>query len=88
MILGAIVVATYSRAREYRADEGGARYAGKASMIQALTRLQEVSSIQDPRAQQASFQALKISNPKGMMRLFSTHPPLADRIARLEGRAQ
>ena len=87
MLLGAIVVATYSRAREYRADEGGARYAGKASMIQALTRLQEVSSIQDPRAQQASFQALKISNPKGMMRLFATHPPLADRIARLEGRA-
>lgn len=88
MILGAIVVATYSRAREYRADEGGARYAGKAAMIQALNRLQEVVSIQDPRAQQASFQALKISNPKGMMRLFATHPPLADRIARLEGRAQ
>jgi heat shock protein HtpX len=88
MILGAIVVATYSRAREYRADEGGARYAGKAAMIQALTRLQEVVSIQDPRAQQASFQALKISNPKGMMWLFATHPPLADRIARLEGRAQ
>jgi heat shock protein HtpX len=88
MILGAIVVATYSRAREYRADEGGARYAGKAAMVQALSRLQEVVSIQDPRAQHASFQALKISNPQGIMRLFSTHPPLADRIARLESRAQ
>ena len=88
MILGAIVVATYSRAREYRADEGGARLAGKAAMIQALTRLQEVVNIEDPRAQHASFQAFKISNPKGILRLFSTHPPLADRIARLEGRLQ
>ena len=85
MLLGAIVVAAYSRAREYRADEGGARYAGKASMIQALTRLQEVVSVQDPRAQQTSFQALKISNPRGILWVFSTHPPLAARIARLKG---
>lgn len=87
MLLGAIVVATYSRAREYRADEGGARVAGKESMIRALVRLQEMVNVQDPRSQQASFQALKISNPGGILRLFSTHPPLADRIARLEGRA-
>lgn len=86
MILGAIVVATYSRFREYRADEGGAHLAGKQAMIQALTRLQSVVEIEDPRSQQASFQALKISNPRGILRLFSTHPPLADRIARLEGR--
>ena len=85
MILGAIVVAAYSRAREYRADEGGARYAGKAAMIQALTRLQEVSTIKDPRAQQASFQALKISNPHGILWIFATHPPLGARIARLKG---
>ncbi len=87
MILGAIVVATYSRAREYRADEGGARLAGKQAMIQALTRLQAVVKIEDPRAQHTSFQAFKISNPGGMLRLFSTHPPLEDRIARLEGRS-
>lgn len=87
MILGAIVVATYSRAREYRADEGGARLAGKQAMIQALTRLQEVVKIEDPRSQHASFQALKISNPRGMLRLFSTHPPLEDRIARLQGKS-
>ena len=88
MILGAIVVATYSRAREYRADEGGARLAGKEAMIQALTRLKSVIAVEDPRVQHASFQALKISNPKGFVRMFSTHPPLEDRIARLEGRAQ
>jgi heat shock protein HtpX len=87
MIFGAIVVATYSRAREYRADEGGARLAGKQAMIQALTRLESVVSIEDPRSQQSSFQALKISNPRGILRLFSTHPPLKDRIARLEGRS-
>ncbi len=88
MIIGAIVVATYSRFREYRADEGGAHLAGKQAMIQALTRLQEVSTVEDPRSQQASFQALKISNPKGMLRLFATHPPLTERIARLEGRSE
>lgn len=87
MILGAMVVATYSRAREFRADEGGARLAGKQAMIQALTRLQETVQIEDPRSQQASFQALKISNAKGMLRLFATHPPLEERIARLEGRS-
>lgn len=86
MILGAIVVATYSRAREYRADEGGARLAGKQAMIQALTRLREVVKIEDPRSQHTSFQAFKISNPHGMLRLFATHPSLEDRIARLEGR--
>ncbi len=88
MLLGAIVVATYSRAREYRADEGGARLAGKDAMIKALVRLKSSVTTEDPRSQHASFQALKISNPKGYLRVFSTHPPLEDRIARLEGRSQ
>ena len=56
-------------------------------MIHALKRLQEVVKIEDPRSQHASFQAMKISNPHGMLRLFATHPALEDRIARLEGRS-
>jgi heat shock protein HtpX len=85
MILGAIVVAWFSRFREFRADEGGARLAGRERMIQALEKLKEVVTIEDPRVQQPAFQALKISSKSGMLRLFATHPPLEERIARLSG---
>ena len=85
MILGSMVVAAFSRFREFRADEGGARLAGRPAMIQALTKLQSVSSIEDPRAKNSTFQAFKISSKRGMLHLFATHPPLEERIARLEG---
>lgn len=83
MILGSMVVAWFSRYREFRADKGGARLAGRQNMIQALQGLQRTFEEVDPAAQ-PSVQALKISGrPVGMMRLFSTHPPLEERIARL-----
>jgi heat shock protein HtpX len=85
MILGMMVIAAFSRFREFRADAGGARLAGAPAMIQALTKLQTVSTIEDPRAQNSSFQAFKISTKPGILRLFATHPPLEDRIARLQG---
>ncbi len=84
MLLGSIVVATYSRFREFRADAGGARLAGKDKMIAALHALQKVSAIQDPKANQPAIQAFKISNTSGLLHLFATHPPLEDRIHRLE----
>lgn len=84
MILGSIVVAWFSRLREYRADAGGARLAGRESMIQALEALKRTFDDVDPSAQPA-VQALKISSrPGGIMRFFSTHPPLEERIARLK----
>ena len=84
MILGSIVVAWFSRAREYRADAGGARIAGRQNMVAALQALQRTFDQVDPSAQPA-IQALKISSrPAGIMRFFSTHPPLAERIARLQ----
>ncbi|MBK9323758.1 MAG: protease HtpX [Bdellovibrionaceae bacterium] len=83
MILGSIVVAWFSRYREYRADAGGARLAGKNSMIQALQALQKTVEEIEPTAQ-SSVQALKISSRTGgFKRLFSTHPPLDERIRRL-----
>ena len=83
MILGSIVVAWFSRWREFRADKGGARLAGRDSMIQALEALRRTYELVDPQAQPA-VQALKISSrPAGFMRFFSTHPPLEERIARL-----
>jgi heat shock protein HtpX len=84
MILGSIVVAWFSRLREYRADSGGARLAGRDKMVRALQRLKSTFEDVDPNAQPA-VQALKISSrPGGIMRLFSTHPPLEERIARLQ----
>lgn len=85
MILGSIVVAWFSRYREFRADAGGARLAGRDKMIQALESLKRNLEIQDPHTEQAAFQSMKISAKRGgFMRLLSTHPPLEDRIRRLE----
>ncbi|MCM2324701.1 MAG: protease HtpX [Oligoflexia bacterium] len=87
MILGSIVVAWFSRYREFRADAGGARLAGRQNMIQALEALRRTYQLVDPAAQPA-VQTLKISSKgSGIMRLFSTHPALEERIARLQGAA-
>lgn len=84
MILGSIVIAAFARYREYRADAGGAKLAGKEKMISALQELKKTIGIQDKSAQQPSIQAFKISNPIGIMRLFASHPSLDDRIERLQ----
>jgi heat shock protein HtpX len=84
MILGSIVVAYFSRYREYRADAGGAKLAGRENMIKALQALSRNFDRIDTQAQPA-VQSLKISSRShGFMRFFSTHPPLQERIARLE----
>ncbi len=88
MILGSLVVAAYSRFREFRADEGGARLAGRDSMISALQSLRALQEIKDPRAENPAMAAFKISHPtkKGLLHLFASHPPLEERIARLQKR--
>jgi heat shock protein HtpX len=84
MILGSMLVAAFSRYREYRADAGGARLAGRGNMIGALQALQRTYELVDPNIQPA-VAALKISGrPKGLLGLFASHPPLEDRIARLQ----
>jgi heat shock protein HtpX len=87
-ILGMIPVCWFSRWREFRADAGGARLAGRSSMIDALRALQR---LQNPKAVAAEagraqgFQSLKIAGPAGgLALLFASHPPLEERIARLE----
>ncbi len=87
-ILGSIVVCWFSRVREYRADAGGAALAGRDSMIEALRALQRLHHPEAAAAaaqQSQSFQTLKISgSAAGFAAMFSTHPPLEERIARLE----
>lgn len=84
MVFGSIVVAWFSRYREFRADAGGARLAGHTHMIEALEGLKRTFDNLEP-APQPAIAALKISNRAGGPRkLFSTHPPLEERIERLK----
>lgn len=79
-ILAAPVVAAFSRWREFRADNGGSRLAGKDKMIMALESLQRNIERIDSSTDQKAFQSMKISNKSSLAALFSTHPPLAKRI--------
>lgn len=82
-ILGSVVVATFSRWREYRADNGGARLAGREKMIHALQSLKKTIDYADS-GQAPAFQSLKITTkPGGLMALLATHPALDKRIAAL-----
>ena len=81
-ILASAIVAWFSRQREYRADAGSAQYLGQpTSMISALRCL----GGQETGALPQSIQAAGIAGGKLSM-LFSSHPPIASRIAALEGR--
>ncbi|WP_411821490.1 protease HtpX [Leptospira sp. 'Mane'] len=82
-ILGSIAVAYFSRAREFRADAGGAKLAGRESMISALEALRKV--IDQPEDERGvALASLKISSNKGgFLSLFATHPPLEERILAL-----
>ncbi|MGY4691310.1 protease HtpX [Salibacterium sp. K-3] len=81
-ILGSLVVNAYSRYREFHADKGGADLAGKDKMKRALQALQSRADMVDNS--QTSMQTLKINNKATMASLFSSHPPLDERIRRLE----
>lgn len=80
-VLGMVIVAWFSRAREFRADAGAASLAGREKMIAALRRLQTTTKLID--TSEPELATLKINNKRAMM-FFSTHPPLEDRIAALE----
>lgn len=87
-ILGSLVVSAYSRHREYRADHGGADLAGRDKMAHALRSLKSrtaISQVND-RTDDAAIQTMKINGKGKMMSLFSSHPDIDDRIARLEQR--
>jgi heat shock protein HtpX len=81
-VLASVVVAAFSRHREYRADAGAAELMGtKQPMINALARLGGI----DPGELPQSVQAMGIAGkPSGLMALFSSHPPIEDRIRALQ----
>lgn len=83
-ILASTIVFWFSRKREFRADEAGARLGSRNGMINALQRLKAESQV--PNQLPESMQAFGITGGKrsGIKALFSTHPPLEDRIAALQ----
>ena len=81
-ILGSMITAWFSRHREFRADAGAAQLAGREGMISALRRLQQTTQLVDPNA--GALASFKISGRPGWLSLFSTHPPLEERIAALQ----
>jgi heat shock protein HtpX len=81
-ILGSIVVAWFSRQREFRADRGSAELNGREGMVAALRRLMQTEERVDTSHQ--ALATFKINNRPGWMAFFSTHPPLPERIAALE----
>ncbi len=85
MIIGSMIVAWFSRYREYRADAGGAKLAGRDKMIGALEALKKVYDPSAPDTAAPAMQSLQISGRgTGLLRFFASHPPLEQRIARLE----
>lgn len=80
-ILASIIVMWFSRRREFRADDGGARLAGREKMISALERLKQ--SHDQPLPDQLAAFGISGGIGEGLKRLFMTHPPLDERIAAL-----
>jgi heat shock protein HtpX len=83
-ILASMIVMYFSRQREFRADQGGARLAGSGSMIGALEALKRQHEPQDMPASMKAF-GIAGGNTGGIKRLFMSHPPLEERIAALQG---
>ena len=82
-IAASMVVAWFSRQREFRADAGSASLMGTSTpMVNALARLGGLTPGELPKSMAASG----ISDKPGFMALFSSHPPIEERIAALQNR--
>lgn len=86
-IAALIIQMAISRSREYLADEGGARLAGNARYLSNALRKLNAASQKIPMDANPATSHMFIVNPLsggGLLKLFSTHPPIEERIARLE----
>ena len=81
-MLASLVVMGFSRHREFHADAGGARLAGRGKMIAALERLRQLHEPSRLPSEMAAF-GINGGLGAGLRKLFMTHPPLEERIAAL-----
>ncbi len=84
-LLASVIVAWFSRFREYRADAAGARLAGSGAMINALGRLKAETQMPDQMPDTLTAFAITTGQTRKIMeRLFASHPPLDERIRALK----
>jgi heat shock protein HtpX len=86
-IAAMIIQMAISRSREYVADEGGARIAGNPRYLSGALRKLHLASQKIPMDANPATSHMFIVNPLsggGILKLFSTHPPIEERISRLE----
>ncbi|WP_136067137.1 protease HtpX [Modicisalibacter radicis] len=84
-LVASIIVAWFSRFREYRADAAGAKLAGSGAMINALARLKAETQMPDQMPDTLTAFAITTGQTRKIMeRLFASHPPLDDRIRALK----
>ncbi|MDQ1363757.1 MAG: heat shock protein HtpX, partial [Pseudomonadota bacterium] len=83
-ILAAIIANWFSRQREFRADAGGARLAGREKMINALRRLQQAHQQESNMPGELAAFGINGGLKQGLAALLMTHPPLEKRIAALQ----
>jgi heat shock protein HtpX len=84
-LLATVIVMWFSRQREFRADAGGSKLAGRQNMIGALERLQQRHA--GPLPEKMAAFGISGGRAAGLKRLFMTHPPLEERIAALRNSA-
>ena len=82
-VLASMIVAWFSRRREFRADAGGADLEGAGAMASALNRLRAMRDAPSQLPKELSAFGIRGG---GMLKLMATHPPLEERIARLQAR--
>ncbi len=86
-IAAMLIQMAISRSREYEADAGGAKIAGNPRHLASALKKLHMASQQIPLKAQPATAHMFIVNPltaKGLTKLFSTHPPMEERVARLE----
>jgi heat shock protein HtpX len=84
-LIASVIVAWFSRFREYRADTAGAQLAGSGAMINALARLKAETEMPDQMPDTLRAMAITKGQTRSLMeRFFASHPPLDDRIRALK----
>lgn len=83
-VIASIIVMWFSRQREFSADIGGAKLAGRNNMVSALQKLKDLQDNSRLQPLPDKMAAFGITGGKGFISLFTTHPPLEDRITALK----
>jgi heat shock protein HtpX len=79
-----MVVMAFSRYREFKADEGSARFVGKEKMISALRALDRMKELAPANNTKMATMQINTQTNHGFKKLFMSHPPLEERISYLE----